>query len=373
VREVGLAMLTGGVVVLLFAAYQLWGTGIAEHDSQHRLAQDFRAAVGQSAAHAGRGGTHAGGASGSAPTGGHHRSSGSGSGSSGSGSARSGSGASHGGSSGADNPTVGSSHSASAGSSAGIPPGHVVAHLVIPSIDVNTYVVQGTADRDLAQGPGHYLGTPLPGQTGNAAIAGHRTTYGAPFYRLGQLADGARIDLTDTSGRTWSYQVFRRLVVAPADVSVLDPTKAALLTLTTCNPPFSATNRLVIRARLLGRAEAARHHSTTTPSRHSRTSPTAGSSGGSTAGSQGGSSAGSTHSSGATAPAANLGEGSNSAWPPTILWGLLFVLLWVGTRLAMARTRRGARLGAFAGGAILCAVPLWLCFHAIVHLLPANL
>ena len=63
-------------------------------------------------------------------------------------------------------------------------PNGALAHLVIPRIGVNVYVVQGVSDEDLRRGPGHYPQTALPGQVGNAAIAGHRTTYGAPFYSL---------------------------------------------------------------------------------------------------------------------------------------------------------------------------------------------
>ncbi len=116
------------------------------------------------------------------------------------------------------------------------------------------YVVQGVSDEDLRRGPGHYPQTALPGQVGNAAIAGHRTTYGAPFYSLNELRVGDSISLTDTAGRTFVYRVSEPpRVVSPSDVSVLDPTPFAQLTLTTCNPRFSATSRLVVFARLNNR------------------------------------------------------------------------------------------------------------------------
>ena len=71
-----------------------------------------------------------------------------------------------------------------------------MAKLQIPAIGLDEIVVSGTAESDLAKGPGHYVGTAAPGQAGNVAIAGHRTTNGAPFNRLGQLAIGDKIFLT---------------------------------------------------------------------------------------------------------------------------------------------------------------------------------
>ena len=129
-------------------------------------------------------------------------------------------------------------------------PGGVLDRLVIPRIGLSRYVVQGTAENDLAKGPGHYLGTPLPGQYGNVSIAGHRTTYGAPFWALNELRPGDRIFLTDTTGHTWIYQVTGHVVVTPDELSAIGPLKGYYLTLTTCNPRFWATSRLVVRAEL---------------------------------------------------------------------------------------------------------------------------
>ncbi len=129
-------------------------------------------------------------------------------------------------------------------------PGGVLDRLVIPAIGLSRYVVQGTAENDLAQAPGHYLGTPLPGEYGNVAIAGHRTTYGAPFWDLNELTSGDRILLTGPTGHTWTYVVTGHMVVPPSDTSVIDPLNGYYLTLTTCNPRFWATSRLVVRAEL---------------------------------------------------------------------------------------------------------------------------
>ena len=99
------------------------------------------------------------------------------------------------------------------------------------------------------QGPGHYTGTPLPGQAGNAAIAGHRTTYGHPFYNLDSVKVGDPIVLTTLQG-IFVYDTTKSFVVSPSDTTVVDNVIANQLTLTTCNPRFSATTRLVVQAKL---------------------------------------------------------------------------------------------------------------------------
>ncbi len=129
--------------------------------------------------------------------------------------------------------------------------GEVLGEIYIPKISLNRAIVQGTSENDLIMGPGHYTGTPLPGQVGNVAIAGHRTTYGAPFYNIGKLLPGDVINVSTKAG-SFVYKVVRSLVVAPSDNSVLASSKAAVLTLTTCNPLFSASTRLIVVAQLVG-------------------------------------------------------------------------------------------------------------------------
>jgi sortase A len=131
--------------------------------------------------------------------------------------------------------------------------GAPIARLLIPSIGLDQVVVQGTETADLREGPGHYPGTPYPGQQGNVAIAGHRTTYAHPFYDLDGVAVGALIHLV-VPGRTWTYRAVGSVVVPPDDVAVAGPLGEAggWLTLTTCNPRYSAASRLVVRARLVG-------------------------------------------------------------------------------------------------------------------------
>ena len=131
------------------------------------------------------------------------------------------------------------------------PQGAVVGKIQIPAIGVDEYVVSGTTEADLSMGPGHYVGTALPGQAGNVDIAGHRTTYGAPFYRLGQMVPGEPIELTTLSGETLTYVVTGDpTVVSPSDTAILGYFGDNRLTLTTCTPPFSASHRLVVVAAL---------------------------------------------------------------------------------------------------------------------------
>jgi sortase A len=92
--------------------------------------------------------------------------------------------------------------------------------------------------------------TPLPGQPGNSVVSGHRTTYGRPFFDLDLLVEGDIIEVESTIG-THVYQVRETQVVLPVDVWVIDPRPGAWLTLTTCNPRWSARERLVVFAEMV--------------------------------------------------------------------------------------------------------------------------
>lgn len=122
--------------------------------------------------------------------------------------------------------------------------------------DETLFVVEGTSVADLRRGPGHYEGSAAPGEIGNLAISGHRTTYGAPFYHLDQLREGDRIHVVDRSNREWVYEFREQRIVQPTDVWVVgeDPlgTGGALLTLTTCHPRLSAAQRMIVFAELVG-------------------------------------------------------------------------------------------------------------------------
>jgi sortase A len=135
------------------------------------------------------------------------------------------------------------------------PEGEAVARILIPKIGVDQAVVEGTELSQLRKGPGHYKGTPLPGQPGNAAIAGHRTTYGHPFFYADELRAGDPI-LISTAQGAFRYEVREVKVIKPTQVEVIAPTADNRLTLTTCNPRFSARERLVVVADLKGPAAA---------------------------------------------------------------------------------------------------------------------
>lgn len=117
------------------------------------------------------------------------------------------------------------------------------------------FVVGGVTRDDLTRGPGHYPDTAGPGEEGNLAIAGHRTTYGSPFFHLDQLVEGDRVHVTGRDGERHTYRVTRQQIVGPGDVWVVGPdplgSGAPTLTLTTCHPRFSAAQRLVVFAELV--------------------------------------------------------------------------------------------------------------------------
>lgn len=131
--------------------------------------------------------------------------------------------------------------------------GDPVARLAIERMGIeNKIVVEGVSPSDLQDGPGHFPETPLPGQLGNAAIAGHRTTHGQPFNRIDELEPGDDIVVTTVVGR-YIYVVSGTRIVAPSDYELVIPTvdpTTATLTLTSCHPEFSAEKRIVVLATL---------------------------------------------------------------------------------------------------------------------------
>jgi sortase A len=130
--------------------------------------------------------------------------------------------------------------------------GDSIARIVIPAIGVSEYVVEGTDTGDLRKGPGHYPDTPLPGERGTSAIAGHRTTYGAPFRNIDDLKRGQviRIDMPDG---TFVYRVERVTIVDDQDLSVLKPRGYRRLLLSACHPLYSAAERVIVFARQVRR------------------------------------------------------------------------------------------------------------------------
>jgi sortase A len=197
IAGLGRTLIGTGVLILLFVAYQLWGTGLFEARSQERLKK-------------------------AAPPPPENCRDGSQ----------------------VTNPIPPAT-----------PEGEAVAIIKICKIGVEKAVVSGITDEDLKKGPGHYPDTPLPGQPGNAAIACHRTTYGAPCFRLDEMDIGDPILVSTAQGR-FRYEVSEKTVVTPNRVEVLDPTPDNRLTLTTCEPRFSNAKRLILVASLKGEAVA---------------------------------------------------------------------------------------------------------------------
>ena len=202
--RIGAALLAAGLVLGGFVVFQLWGTALYEHHQQAVLAARLPAVEGrraQALAHP-------------APA-----------------------------------PTPGLGALAPAPGSTTPPPpvGTALGYLVIPRIGLDDVIVEGVSAAQLRGGPGHYPGSALPGQAGNAAIAGHRTTYAAPFGQLQALQVGDPIYVLTAQG-LFRYDVISSRAVAPTDVAVLDQTPAAELTLTTCTPRYSASQRLVVVA-----------------------------------------------------------------------------------------------------------------------------
>lgn len=128
-------------------------------------------------------------------------------------------------------------------------PGDPAGRIRMPAIGVSEVFVHGTAGADLRNGPGHYPTTPLPGQRGTVAVAGHRTTYGAPFRRLDDLERGDPIELQMPYGR-FGYRVERTRIVPPTALWVTDRVGYDRLVLTACHPLYSAEQRIVVFARL---------------------------------------------------------------------------------------------------------------------------
>ncbi len=292
----GRILIGAGVLVLLFTAYQIWGTSIQESHTQTALRSQLqsetnRAEVRHALAEAA--------ALDKLPTG----------------------------------PPITAPHTVAPGE------GEPIGDMRIPVIGINQVVVEGTNTPDLRKGPGHYIGTPMPGQAGNAAVAGHRTTYGHPFYSLDSVKTGDPIVLTTLQG-VFVYDAFKSFVVSPSDNEVIKPVPANILTLTTCNPRFSASTRLIVQAKL---AHSQLFQNSALPAVTPRDDPRS----------------------------EQLAGDSNVELTSTLLWGLLAVALGVAVFLAAWRLRRH-RWYIYGGGVLVGLVLLWFFFGAVSPLLPAS-
>jgi sortase A len=305
-RSFGVALLAAGVLVLLFVAYELWGTGLSTASHQSALRQQFEKELRS-----------------------HHISS--------------------------STPTTvpmstGSTTTTTVPISKVQPvappaaPGEPIGIIDIPKIGINYVVVQGTDEEDLEKGPGHYSNTSLPGNPGNAAFAGHRTTYAAPFYNLDQLAPGDPIYVTTTQGK-FQYNVTQTQVVDPSDVAVLDDTATPTLTLTTCNPRYSASTRMVVTASLVSPVVAATPVRKDAPSKNSTTT-----------------------SKNSTTSSAEL-EGTTGGFAGAIWWGLACAIFALAVWLVHRRLRHW---WVYLAGAAGLLVLLFYFFGELSPLLPAG-
>jgi sortase A len=127
--------------------------------------------------------------------------------------------------------------------------GHAIGRIKIDRIGLSIVVVQGTDTGSLQKGPGHYTNTPIPGQRGTVAIAGHRTTYLAPFRHINEIQDGDEIRI-EMPYAAFTYTVEKHEIVDPSDVGIIKPVGYDRLVLTACHPPYSAAQRWAVFAKL---------------------------------------------------------------------------------------------------------------------------
>jgi sortase A len=128
--------------------------------------------------------------------------------------------------------------------------GEAIGRLRIAAIDLNIVVVEGTDTESLRKGPGHYPETAFPGQSGTVAIAGHRTTYLAPFRNIDELGRGDEVTL-EMPYATFTYRFEKQRIVDPTQVGVVRDVGHDRLVLTACHPLYSAAQRIVVFARLV--------------------------------------------------------------------------------------------------------------------------
>jgi sortase A len=311
IGAVGRVCLTAGVLILLFVVYQLWGTGIREAQAQDRLEDEFATLLDDASSTA----------NGSAST------------------ATTGTTAP-----GATTPTT--------AAPVGPPPpppdeGGAVARIRIPAIDVDKIVVEGVGLSDLKKGPGHYPDSPLPGQPGNAAIAGHRTTYGAPFNRIDELQPGDEILVTTQQG-AFRYEVTEQKIVTPDQTEVLNDFEDNRLTLTACHPKYSARQRIVVVSKLVGPAAPAPPPTTAPPDTSEIPGDT-------------------DTDEPASLDAGLSGEGA-SAWP-AIMLGLCCALIWLAAWLVGKAWRKWPP---YVVGVPLFLFVLFFFFENFSRLLPSN-
>jgi sortase A len=226
VGGIGKALITIGLLMFGFVAYQLWGTGVETARAQSRLQGEFDQLLAASASTTTATTTLPPTTSPRSPT-----------------------------STTPDSPPASTTVPAPiTAPDINWANGSAVARIEIPSIDVDKVVVEGVRDKDLREGPGHFPESPMPGQLGNSAIAGHRTTFGAPFGEIDEVELGDELIFTTPAG-TFVYAVTDVAIVAPEDygdvIPTTDPTEATV-TLVSCHPKYTARQRIIVYGTLIG-------------------------------------------------------------------------------------------------------------------------
>jgi sortase A len=219
---VGRTLITAGTLILAFVAYQLWGTGLQEAKAQKALSKDFAAQLAAVDQTTTTSTTAPPSTTTTAPAEG-------------------------------TTPTIAVEKSEPVTQDLPLPAeGDPVAKIRIPSIGVNRTVVSGVALSQLKRGPGHYPETPLPGQKGNVAIAGHRTTYGQPFHNIDKVKKGDQI-IFDTLQGTFVYEATDTIIVKPSQTEILEDKGDNRITLIACHPKYSAKERIILVGKLVGK------------------------------------------------------------------------------------------------------------------------
>ncbi len=223
---IGRTLITAGTLILLFVAYQLWGTGLQEAKAQKVLSKDFDAQLASvdqtTTTTAPPVTTTAPPTTTTAPSAG-------------------------------GTPKITVAKTAPRTQDLPLPAeGEPIAKIRIPSIGVSRTVVEGVALGQLKRGPGHYPETPLPGQAGNVSIAGHRTTYGQPFHNIDKVKVGDQV-VFDTLQGQFIYEVTESKVVQPDQVEILEDKGDNRITLIACHPKYSAAQRLIVIGKLVGK------------------------------------------------------------------------------------------------------------------------
>jgi sortase A len=302
VGAIGRMMVRAGVLILLFVAYQLWGTGLQTTRAQDALEREFKTQQEQL------------GVLPVEPS---------------------------------SDTTLPTPTTAPVVAPSDLPPperGAPVGFISIPQIGADFYIVEGVELRWLQEGPGHFPSTPMPGQAGNAALAGHRTTWKAPFNRVDELRPGDQVFVQTLQG-SFTYEVLPQpsedggepkgyYVVGPTAMEILSDKGDNRLTLMACHPKYSARQRIVVEAKLVGNPAPP-----TAPSTEPETTE-------------------------------DLAGGNADARVPAILFSLATMAVWFAAWFVAHRARR------WKWPAYLIALPffvvlLFLAFDSINQLLPA--